>query len=322
MAAIERAPWLDYLIDHIGLKEIPGPENNPLIVAWGQQSGIDWWNNDDDAWCAVAVNGALVNAGYPSTRSALARSFCKYGTRLSRPVRGAIVVFPRGTNPLFGHVGIVDEVRSDGTIVVVNGNVSNMVRRSTFRISSILPDGIRWPPGAPMDGQVAAIPTTVELGERILERGMSGDDVEDLQVGLAALGHIGGADEVDGIFGPNTEDAVRAFQRSIGLTIDGLAGPATLSALDRAVQGAANKVKAREAAKAAAKPAAATAGGLGAVGGVAATAAAVSSAARDVGGLWDGTALGLGFVAIIVAGGLGFLAYRYFTSKAADEAAA
>ena len=65
---------------------------------------------------ALAVNGALVNSGYPSTRSALARSFTRYGTRLSRPVRGAIVVFPRGTNPLYGHVGIVERVNGDGTI--------------------------------------------------------------------------------------------------------------------------------------------------------------------------------------------------------------
>src|SRR5829696_2427540 len=36
---------------------------------------------------------------------------------------------------------------------------------------------------------------------------------------------------VDGIFGPNTEAAVRAFQQSKGLAVDGIVGPNTWSAL-------------------------------------------------------------------------------------------
>ena len=39
---------------------------------------------------------------------------------------------------------------------------------------------------------------------------------------------------VDGMFGPSTESAVKAFQKSAGLVVDGSAGPATLAALERA----------------------------------------------------------------------------------------
>lgn len=140
-------PWLDYMIEHLGLVEIPGANDNQLIVAWGRQAGIDWWNNDDDAWCAVAVNAALVNTGFPSTKSALARSFCAYGTRCDlKP--GAIVVFPRGSNPTYGHVAVVEKVLPDGKIQCVNGNVGNAMRRTVYSVGAILPGAIRWPVAA------------------------------------------------------------------------------------------------------------------------------------------------------------------------------
>ena len=49
-----------------------------------------------------------------------------------------------------------------------------------------------------------------------------------MQLLQAALGGI----KVDGIFGPETEEAVRSFQASHGLTVDGIAGPLTTAALN------------------------------------------------------------------------------------------
>jgi lysozyme family protein len=40
--------------------------------------------------------------------------------------------------------------------------------------------------------------------------------------------------ELDGIVGPSTRNAVRAFQLAAGVTVDGLVGPATFNALDKA----------------------------------------------------------------------------------------
>src|SRR5438128_965644 len=62
-----------------------------------------------------------------------------------------------------------------------------------------------------------------------LRQGSSGPDVQALQQKLKDLGFD--PNGVDGHFGPGTRDAVIAFQQSKGLQADGIAGPATLAAL-------------------------------------------------------------------------------------------
>lgn len=57
-------------------------------------------------------------------------------------------------------------------------------------------------------------------------QGSSGETVRTIQTKLKNWGYYNGS--VDGIFGSQTAEAVRYFQRSNGLTADGVAGPATL----------------------------------------------------------------------------------------------
>ncbi|MDY7224144.1 C40 family peptidase [Halalkalibacterium halodurans] len=64
----------------------------------------------------------------------------------------------------------------------------------------------------------------------VLRQGSRGDAVRDLQRSLKDLGYY--RMSVDGIFGAGTTTAVREFQRKMGLTVDGVAGPQTLSALN------------------------------------------------------------------------------------------
>lgn len=60
---------------------------------------------------------------------------------------------------------------------------------------------------------------------------MRGDDVAALQSRLTEMGfHCG---RVDGIFGEMTESAVKDFQKSVGVKVDGKCGPATIVALLR-----------------------------------------------------------------------------------------
>ena len=66
----------------------------------------------------------------------------------------------------------------------------------------------------------------------VLKQGSSGPDVTSLQQKLKALGFD--PNGTDGNFGPGTRKAVIAFQQSKGLQADGIAGPATLAAVDDA----------------------------------------------------------------------------------------
>jgi peptidoglycan hydrolase-like protein with peptidoglycan-binding domain len=67
------------------------------------------------------------------------------------------------------------------------------------------------------------IPATDGAGRRTLRRGDRGDDVKTVQTKLGIA--------VDGIFGANTEAAVRQFQRTKQLVPDGIVGPRTWAAL-------------------------------------------------------------------------------------------
>jgi peptidoglycan hydrolase-like protein with peptidoglycan-binding domain len=70
------------------------------------------------------------------------------------------------------------------------------------------------------------------IGSGGLARGARGGAVRTLQQALSNAGiHVPGG--VDGIFGPGTESAVRAYQRSRGLPVTGRADAATLNTLAR-----------------------------------------------------------------------------------------
>jgi peptidoglycan LD-endopeptidase CwlK len=62
----------------------------------------------------------------------------------------------------------------------------------------------------------------------IIKRGHNGEDVKEIQRLLVGHGY---KIEVDGIFGPATQKAVKAFQKSKKLAVDGIVGPKTLAAL-------------------------------------------------------------------------------------------
>lgn len=69
-----------------------------------------------------------------------------------------------------------------------------------------------------------------KLGERLLQNGVSGEDVKELQTWLNTLGFDCG--KADGDFGKNTKKGVEAFQSAVGITIDGKFGSESFKALE------------------------------------------------------------------------------------------
>ncbi len=65
--------------------------------------------------------------------------------------------------------------------------------------------------------------------EALSKYGSRGSEVTTIQTKLKRWGYYKG--NVDGIYGTQTLNAVKYFQRKNGLTVDGIAGPATLKAM-------------------------------------------------------------------------------------------
>lgn len=77
----------------------------------------------------------------------------------------------------------------------------------------------------------ALVDATFTLGDRTLYLRLPCMHGRDVMVLQEALGALGFPSAVDGIFGPQTETAVRDFQRNVALPADGITGANTVEAL-------------------------------------------------------------------------------------------
>ena len=137
--------WIEKAIEYIGLKEINGIKHNEKILEFWKEIGAPF-KDDETPWCAGFVGGVLEECGIKSTRSAMARSYQRWGTKLDGPIVGAIIVFWRG-NPKgsSGHVGFVVGKDVNGNIMVLGGNQGDEVNVKPFSTSRIL--CYKWPIG-------------------------------------------------------------------------------------------------------------------------------------------------------------------------------
>ncbi len=97
---------------------------------------------------------------------------------------------------------------------------------TSMALSPVLSEGVfANADSKPVEQNVSSSPEQTS----VLDRGNRGQEVESLQTDLQELGYY--TYNLDGIFGPITEDAVKNFQAEKGLTVDGLVGPETFKAL-------------------------------------------------------------------------------------------
>ena len=140
--------WVKEARKYIGLKEVPGKRHNPAILRWWKAIKTPWFISDEVPWCAGFCGGILEEVGIISSRSARARSFEKWGEKLSKPVYGCIAVFWRGSRSgTQGHVAFVVGKDRQGRLMCLGGNQGDAVSIKPFSTDRVL--SYRWPNGEP-----------------------------------------------------------------------------------------------------------------------------------------------------------------------------
>ena len=238
-------PWLASQRADLGQEEIPGPANNPRIIAKARLPGVkfpnvdgivaygnEYTSDDKQAWCGAETGGSLAEVGIMppfrkghDTESYLwADSFITWGAACDMRV-GAVCTFG-------GHVGMVDEIIDADTFWCIGGNQGSpnggAVTRSKRSRSSVR--AFRWPDDASLqqagliEWSLAAASGAVTTTTRpLIKAGSTGGFVTELQK-ILGLGPTG-------IFDASTDTAVRSFQAVHGLEVDGEVGPLTWAAL-------------------------------------------------------------------------------------------
>lgn len=134
--------WLTIARGELGQKEIPGSKDNPRILEYHQATDLKA-TDDETPYCSSFVNWCMMQAGVPRTKSALARSWLKWGVALKKPKVGAVTILWRGSpTASTGHVGLwLGE--DDEYVTLLGANQSDMVKISKYEKSKVL--GYRWP---------------------------------------------------------------------------------------------------------------------------------------------------------------------------------
>lgn len=161
MSSPNTPAWLTEAYKHIGVKEIPGVNNNPLIVRMWQVIKRGGIKSDSVPWCAAFVGFCLENVGIKSSRFESAKSYLTWGVPIEKPIPGCIVIFGRDGG---GHVGFVVGRDHLGNLGVLGGNQSDAVNIRTFPADRVL--GYRWPEA----WAIAAMPMpTIEAAKSVTE---------------------------------------------------------------------------------------------------------------------------------------------------------
>ncbi|WP_051585855.1 C40 family peptidase [Caldanaerobius polysaccharolyticus] len=182
------------------------------------------------------VASALIAYTLMQTPSAFAASLLRYGSSGQ-----AVVTLQKELKSLGYFNSSIDGIFGPLTLNAVkrfqssNGlTADGIVGPATYQRIQLLLNGRN---ALASRGSINRTSPGVTLSTTTLKIGSRGDAVKNLQQSLSRLGYSTGG--IDGIFGPATEKAVRAFQARHNLTVDGIAGPQTISAINKALSNSA-----------------------------------------------------------------------------------
>ena len=173
----------------------------------------------------VAHSSNAIYLSYCSAKGTLSNGRRTDGKPL-KPGTAVFVYDPKKKNP-YKHIGlyiggskVIEAQGTDAGVCTSNISASKWTHWGELKNVSYehedsgLPDVVIWHP--------------------TIRRGSKGKDVTDAQTILYNLGYNLGSCGIDGDFGRATENAVKAFQRDHKLTVDGVIGPMTWDALEKA----------------------------------------------------------------------------------------
>lgn len=136
-------PWLTEARGLLGVREAPGPANDPTIMGWARELD-QWYPGDDIPWCGLFVAHCMA-VGAPNEPQNFnrlgARAWRAYGIEVDKnnPPLGAVCVLWRThpTQSVNGHVFIVTGQNRDA-LRGVGGNQSDMVSEMWFDRERVL----------------------------------------------------------------------------------------------------------------------------------------------------------------------------------------
>ncbi len=124
---------------HIGLKELTGNNDHPLLLSWWTKLKITYLYKQ--AWCGLFVAHCMQSSGMPLPKNWYrAKAWLEWGEKSNTPKLGCIVIFARTGG---GHVGLVVGKDNSGRLLVLGGNQGNQVSIAPFDLSRV--EGYRVP---------------------------------------------------------------------------------------------------------------------------------------------------------------------------------
>ena len=136
---LEKEPAPRILVEALklyGTKETLGSGNNPVIIEWAKELGLQHqYNADSIPWCGLFMAIVAKRAGKPIPSNPLwARNWAIWGSESHTPKLGDVLVFSRDNS---GHVGVyVGE--DDYCFHVLGGNQSDSVSFSRLDKSRLI----------------------------------------------------------------------------------------------------------------------------------------------------------------------------------------